>query len=382
MKKTILSLLSIAVLAICWSAEACGQVGVYSSALEGKARKSTKRSWGGLQFLGPDTIADVAESIGSSVVNINVKMSEGRRGRRGRRSKSSKQSPRGYEGWGPGRGTGSGVIVSPDGMILTSNHVIDGADQINITLKDGRIFAGEVIGHDRFSDLALLKIDARNLSKIKFGRTRDVRPGDWVIAMGSPLGLDNTVTLGIVSALGREAKGLHSFGARSGAVRFIQTDAAINPGNSGGPLVNLKGEVVGINTFIHGSAQNIGFAIPADIARDVSEKLSRFQEMTHPFIGIVMADLVDDDLSVRGITNRDKAVLVQSVMPRSPAFLAGVQPGDLIVEVDGKPVDDSTEVSEAVRKHRIGDYVNIKVMRVGSEKSIKVPVEQLPEKAR
>lgn len=257
--------------------------------------------WGGLTSLGPDTVADLAEGIAPCVVNIDV-APYGQDYKYGR--PPQKQSDKFYRYYGveppqqsnPARTTGSGVILKSDGIIMTSNHVVERSDRIKVTLHDGRTFLARVIGSDSFSDLAVLKIEANDLPVVRFGTAKTVRPGDWVLAIGSPLGLDHTVTLGIVSALGREAKGLDSFGARSGAVRFIQTDAAINPGNSGGPLVNLKGEVVGINTFIRGDAQNIGFAIPADIAASVAKTLMSQQPIPHPFIGIVMEEREDNEL--------------------------------------------------------------------------------------
>jgi S1-C subfamily serine protease len=355
---------------------------------DGASEGSPAGRWGTLQFLGPDTLADVTAAVAPAVVNIDVSTGIDARTTTRGKSKSSTDS-RDFDYFyrphrtnppgGPAKGTGSGVILKPDGIILTSNHVIAGADRITVTLSDGRSFSAEVLGRDTFSDLAVLKIETDNLPTAKFGSVDRLRPGDWVLAIGSPLGLDHTVTLGIISAIGREAKGLNTFGARSGAVRFIQTDAAINPGNSGGPLVNLRGEVVGINTFIHGSAQNIGFAIPCDLAVDVADKLTKFRSIPHPFVGIVMADLDDTTRHSEGLPEDASGVVVRTVMPRSPAFLAGVLPGDLIVEVDDRLVNHSSQVSEAVRNHEIGDHLRLKVKRAGADKLIRVQIEQLPE---
>ncbi len=337
------------------------------------------RQWGPLQFLGPDTLADIASSVAPSVVHVEVMLDSGsaRPIMKGKR----RVYPEGREGNNSTRGTGSGVILKPDGIILTSNHVVEGAYRINVTLQGGRTYPAEIVGEDKFSDLAVLKIEAKDLRTVSFGATEKIRPGDWVLAVGSPLGLDHSVTLGIVSALNREAKGLNTFGARSGAVRFIQTDAAINPGNSGGPLVNLKGEVIGINTFIHGNAQNIGFAIPCDLASDVAERLIKFRTIAHPFIGIVMADLTEGLLQSEGLPAGSKGVLVRSVMPRSPAFRAGVFPGDLILEADERSVTRSDDVSDAVRAHSVGESVHLKILHEGKDKTIKVQVEQLPDDA-
>ncbi len=338
------------------------------------------RSWGGLTFLGPDTLADVAASVAQGVVNVEVLFDSDspRQSGRTKRGQDWRASPEGQEGGNATRKTGSGVVLRPDGVILTSNHVIDGAGRINVTLQGGRIYPAEVVGQDNFSDLAVLKIEAQGLQTIKFGSVERIRPGDWVLAVGSPLGLDHSVTLGIVSALNREAKGLSTFGARSGAVRFIQTDAAINPGNSGGPLVNLKGEVIGINTFIHGHAQNIGFAIPCGLAEEVADRLIRYHTCSHPFIGIVMADLDESVRQAEGLQPGSKGVLVRTVYPRSPAFRAGVFPGDLIVEADDRSVVRSDDVSEAVRSHALGELLRLKIEHEGKARIIKVPVEELP----
>lgn len=345
------------------------------------ASSSSGRSWGALQFLGPDTLADIAASVAPSVVNVEVLFDSGDFRVSSKSRKGQRSYPEGHDGANPTRGTGSGVILKSDGVILTSNHVVDGAYRINVTLQGGRTYAATVLGADKFSDLAVLKIDASGLRCANFGNTDKIRPGDWVLAIGSPLGLDHTVTLGIVSALNREAKGLTTFGARSGAVRLIQTDAAINPGNSGGPLVNLKGEVIGINTFIHGNAQNIGFAIPCDMAQDVAERLIRYRAISHPFIGIVMADLDDGVLQAEGLPAGTQGVLVRSVYPRSPAFRAGIFPGDLILEADDKSVCRSDDVSDAVRQHSVGELVRLKIHHDGKDKLVKVAVDPLPEDA-
>ncbi len=337
--------------------------------------------WGALTSIGPDTLADIAEDVAPSVVNIDV-APYGQDYKYGRGPQ--RQSDKFYRYYGveppqqanPARTTGSGVILKSDGIIMTSNHVVERSDRIKVTLHDGRTFLARVIGSDSFSDLAVLKIEATNLPTVRFGTAKTVRPGDWVLAVGSPLGLDHTVTLGIVSALGREAKGLDSFGARSGAVRFIKTDAAINPGNSGGPLVNLKGEVVGINTFIRGDAQNIGFAIPADVAGEVANTLMRLQPIPHSFIGIVMEEREDNELVSDG--RKTQGVEVRTVSPNSPAAKAGLMPGDFIMEIQEKSVARPGEVSEIVRKADVGDYLTMTVKRSGQLRTITVKVEQLP----
>jgi S1-C subfamily serine protease len=365
-----------------WLALALSQVPVNADEKPADITVKVQSRWGGLTALGPDTLADLAENIAPSVVNIDV-APYGQDYRNGKLPQ--KQSERFYRYYGveppqqnnPARTTGSGVILQPDGIIMTSNHVVERSDRIKVTLHDGRTYMARVIGSDSFSDLAVLKIEATNLPTARFGTAKTVRPGDWVLAIGSPLGLDHTVTLGIVSALGREAKGLDSFGARSGAVRFIQTDAAINPGNSGGPLVNLKGEVVGLNTFIRGDAQNIGFAIPADIAAEVANRLMHQQPIPHPFIGIVMEEREDNELVSDG-RKFNHGVEVRTVTASSPAAKAGLMPGDIITEVEEKSVSRPGEVSEIVRKADIGDYLTMIIKRSGQLRTITVRVEQLP----
>lgn len=353
--------------------------------------EEAKRSWGALKFLGPDTVADVAATVAPWVVNIDVAVESD--GQSPRNKTENELRPhdidRLYKPFGvgppngnpPKKGTGSGIVLKPDGIILTCNHVINDAGEIKVTLSDGRTFIATVLGRDTFSDLAVLKVATDGLPSATFAKTDCLRVGDWVLAVGSPLGLDHTVTLGIISALGREAKGLSTFGARSGAVRFIQTDAAINPGNSGGPLVNLKGEVIGVNTFIHGSAQNIGFAIPADMAKQVADKLAQFHVISHPFIGIVMTDLDGETKQREGLPTDSFGVLVRSVMPKSPAFVAGLLPGDLILQIDDQKIEHSGEVSEMVRHHGVGEQLKMVVRRLGDEKTIRVKIEKLPDEA-
>src|SRR5579885_709784 len=217
-------------------------------------------------------------------------------------------------------GTGSGVIIRPDGYILTNNHVIQ-ADDITVTLDDKRTFKGKVVGRDSFTDLALVKIDAGNLPVAKLGSTKTLRPGDWAIAIGSPLGLDHTVTFGIISALGRSLSELGS------NVELIQTDAAINPGNSGGPLLNIHGEVIGLNTAIRGDAQNVGFAIPIDVAKEVANQLLKGGKIARAYLGIYMHELEPSLCKSLGLQESMKGVLVARVAEGSPADKSGLQLG-------------------------------------------------------
>lgn len=335
------------------------------------------------QALGTNTVADIASQASKCVVNIDT-----------RRSVSVPDSPFHFNlpfkefefFFGPdmqpfqgksipnsfeSRGNGSGVIYRADGYILTNNHVVQ-ADEINVTLDDKRTFKGKVVGRDSFTDLALVKIDAANLPEARFGSSKSLRPGDWAIAIGSPMGLDHTVTFGIVSALGRS---LNELGTN---VELIQTDAAINPGNSGGPLLNIKGEVIGLNTAIRGDAQNVGFAIPVDVAHEVAEQLLSHGKIARAYLGVYMQDL---DVSLKkslGLPEKSNGVLVARVSPDSPADKAGMMQGDVIQKIDGKQMESSKQVQELVRKHKPGDSLNLLVMRNGALTAVTIKIGDYP----
>lgn len=350
------------------------------------------RRWGAVMSIGPDTIADMVAAVSAQVVNINATTNMNRQQltRYKADPRSTDESARQLKKWfgievPPGESgdymkvTGSGVIVRPDGYILTSLHVVENSIKVLVTLMDGRSFDGTVCARDRFSDLAMVKIEARDLPVVKFGNADQLRLGDWVIAIGNQFGLGHTVTQGLVSGLAREAKGFEkSFGARTGAVRFIQTDAPINPGSSGGPLLNLLGEVVGINTFIRDDAQNIGFAVPANVARDVADKLVAAGGIAHPYIGIVMRDPAQDPLQSEN-TLLVSGVEVTEVRTLSPASRAGIEPGDVIMEIDQRPVRRSDDVSQAVGSRHIGESLKLKIKRSGGERIVTLKIDQLPD---
>ena len=243
-------------------------------------------------------------------------------------------------------GQGSGFIVDENGVVLTNAHVVDNANKVTVTLKDGRTFKGEVKGADDVTDLAVVKIDTKGLALpvAPLGDSSKIQVGDWAIAVGNPVGLDNTVTLGIISTLGRSAA---KVGIPDKRVEFIQTDAAINPGNSGGPLLNAKGEVVGINTAIRADAMGIGFAIPINQAKSLESLLASGQKIPHPYIGIQMVNLTAD---LAKQNNRDpnspfliaevEGILVVRVIPNTPAERAGIRRGDVITAVNNKPIND------------------------------------------
>jgi S1-C subfamily serine protease len=236
--------------------------------------------------------------------------------------------------------SGSGAIVREDGYILTSLHVVQNQNDIVVSMSDKRTFPAKIANRDSFYDLAVLKVQSTGLPVTKFADANQLRKGEWVIAIGNQMGLEHTVTIGLVSGIAREVKGYSAYGAKTGAVRFIQTDAPVNPGSSGGPLVNLKGEVVGINTFIRDDAQNIGFAIPSNTAEEVAAKLTSERQITHPYIGVEMVD-TDSQVSPAG-TASPLGVEISTVKPNGPAGAAGIMPGDVITGINELVVARST----------------------------------------
>jgi serine protease Do len=278
------------------------------------------------------------------------------------------------------RGTGSGFIVSSDGRILTNAHVVDGADQVTVILKDGRTLTGKVMGSDPVTDVAVIKVAAENLPTVQLGDSDALQTGEWAIAIGNPLGLDNTVTTGIVSAKGRTSS---QIGVPDKRVEFIQTDAAINPGNSGGPLLNARGEVIGINTAIIQNAQGIGFAIPINKAQQISEQLIVKGKVEHPYLGVQMVGLtpeIKQELkeSKDLIVKEDKGVLIVKVMPKSPAAQAGLKEGDVLQSIKDQPVTDPSTVQQLVDNLAVGDDLPLKLSRNGKTMDISVHVGVLP----
>lgn len=265
------------------------------------------------------------------------------------------------------RGQGSGFIVDRNGIILTNAHVVNGADTVTVTLKDGRTFQGDVRGVDEPSDLAVVKINGQNLPIAPLGSSSEVQVGDWAIAVGNPLGLDNTVTLGIISTLNRSSA---QVGIPDKRLDFIQTDAAINPGNSGGPLLNAQGEVIGISTAIVAGAQGIGFAIPIDTAKAIKDTLARGKKVSHPYIGIRMLTLTPElaqqsnsDPNSLMIVPEINGVLVVQVMPNSPAAAAGLRRGDVITQVDGQAITTAEQLQRVVEQSRINQPLRFRIQR-------------------
>ena len=273
------------------------------------------------------------------------------------------------------QGLGSGVVMTQDGYILTNNHVVDGASNVTVTLADKREFKAKVIGTDPKSDIAVLRIDAINLPCITLADSSKVQVGDYALAVGDPFGVGQTVTMGIVSATGRSHLGIEQY------EDFIQTDAPINPGNSGGALVNDRGELIGINTAIiaHGSEgnQGIGFAIPANMARNVMEQIVEHGKVTRAYLGIVPQD-VTPDLAKQFGEKETRGALVADVSAGSPAQKAGLERGDIILEVNGKPVADSNDLRMTISMMPPDSDTNLKVLRNGSERQIGVTLTTLP----
>lgn len=281
------------------------------------------------------------------------------------------------------RGVGSGFVVSSDGLILTNAHVVEGADQVSVTLKDGRSLSGRVIGTDPVTDVAVVKIEATNLPTATFANSDQLEIGEWAIAIGNPLGLDNTVTTGIVSATDRSSS---QVGVPAERVNFIQTDAAINPGNSGGPLLNADGEVIGINTAIIQNAQGIGFAIPINKARNIAEELIAKGKVDHAYLGIRMVAItpeIKEQVKNRtGLELQDKeGILIIGVEPNSPADQAGLKGGDVIKMVNGEPLKDPAKLQEAVENADVGDVLALNLDREKNNLDVSVKVGALPKTA-
>jgi S1-C subfamily serine protease len=355
---------------------------VVPAALKPFAFPSTATSQGDLNF-----IAKAAQKVGPAVVRIDA----AREVREGQSSDPFNQpffrhffgdeSPIPKEHLE--RGTGSGFIVSADGRLLTNAHVVEGANQVKVTLKDGQVFEGKVVGIDEVTDVAVVKINAQNLPTVSIGRADTLLPGEWAIAIGNPLGLDNTVTVGIISALGRSSS---EVGVPDKRVRFIQTDAAINPGNSGGPLLNAQGEVIGINTAIRADAQGLGFAIPIETAQRVAQQLFAKGKFEHPYLGIQMVTLTPalrEELTKEGEIDfpitQDKGVLIIRVVADSPAAKAGFQAGDVIQKVGGQSINNATDVQEKVESSAIGESLEVEIDRQGSAKIVTVRPGAFPK---
>jgi len=324
-----------------------------------------------------NSIADIAEKVGPAVVNIDtVRMVK-------QGSPFFSQDPifrqffgeqfKDYSRTIPQKGTGSGFIISQEGYILTNEHVVHKAEKIKVTLSDGREFDGKVIGSDLDSDIAIVKIDSDDLPIVTLGDSDKLRVGEIVVAIGNPYGLQQTVTMGVVSAEGR------SIPVEEHTYRnFIQTDAAINPGNSGGPLLNTKGEVVGINTAIIAYAQGIGFAIPINMAKRNIDDLINLGKVRRSWLGVYIQEVTPEIAKQFGLPEDTKGVLVGDVVKDSPAEKSGIKRGDIITKVNNEEVDSPGELQDKIGSIEIGEKANIEVVRDGKETSFVVRIDEMP----
>ncbi|MCJ2541741.1 HhoA/HhoB/HtrA family serine endopeptidase [Thermostichus vulcanus] len=279
-------------------------------------------------------------------------------------------------------GTGSGFIIDASGLIITNAHVVEGSERVTVHLLDGRTFEGEVKGSDPVTDVAVIKVEGEDLPTVTLGDSDRVRPGDWAIAIGNPLGLDNTVTAGIISAVGRSSG---QIGAANKRVAFLQTDAAINPGNSGGPLLDAEGRVIGVNTAIFQRAQSVGFSIPINRAMEIAEQLIKHGRVDHAFLGIRMITL-NPEMVER--LNRDperpttltvqEGVLIGQVIPGSPAEQIGLREGDVITQINDQPIRDAEQVQQMVEATGVGNALTVRVIRDGQEQAFEVRTGVLP----
>jgi S1-C subfamily serine protease len=316
-------------------------------------------------------IAAAAQKVGPAVVRIDAS----------RKSASADSDDRLSEDFD--KGTGSGFIVAQNGKIMTNAHVVRGTSRVKVTLNDGRILVGKVVGVDPITDVAVLKVDASNLPAVEMGDSDRLNPGEWAIAIGNPLGLDNTVTVGIISATGRTSS---QVGISDKRVRFIQTDAAINPGNSGGPLLNAKGQVIGINTAIRSDAQGLGFAIPIATALKIANQIITKGKADHPYLGVEMVPLTPElragiakEPSLRSKVVATKGVLIMRVAPGSPADKAGIEPGDTIVKVGNRAVEKPSDVQMQVEMSKIGQDLEVQIDRGGKKKAIVLKPTNFPD---
>ncbi len=330
--------------------------------------------------------SDIVKRVTPAVVNIQVSGDVARRGGRRPLPPGPFGGPPGEEPPGgeppipppPGRpeqSAGSGVIIDPTGYIVTNNHVVENATQITVTLSDSREFPAKVVGADPKTDLAVIKVEATDLPAVKWGEYDKLHVGDLVLAIGSPFGLSSTVTMGIISALGRGNVGIADY------EDFIQTDAAINPGNSGGALVNMSGDLIGINTAIFsrtGGSEGIGFAIPSSIALDIVDSLVKTGKVVRGWMGVAIQEVTPALAKSFKLPESQKGVLISDVNEAGPSFAAGLKRGDVIVEFDNKPVNSVSQLRNIVARAKVGRETSIKVIREGKAQSFMIAIAERP----
>ena len=312
-------------------------------------------------------LTSVAESVSPSVVSIQVEVNR----------PQTNGFPFFFGGQGGGivRGGGSGIIVRPDGYILTNNHVVAEASRVEVRLQSGKSYMAKVVGNDSATDLAMLKIDARGLPQAEFASSEDARVGQFVIAIGSPFGLDYTVTTGVLSAKGRGGIGANEI------EDYLQTDASINPGNSGGPLVDLRGRVLGINTMIIGRGSGIGFAIPSEIAQRVARQLIDSGAVKRAWLGVSFQEITPELASHFG-TSFDGGALINGVVPNGPADKAGLRAGDVITAVGGTRIREGHDLLRTVLRHEVGERLALEVLRGDKKRKMSLVTGERPSEDR
>lgn len=323
----------------------------------------------GGDILGSSIVADIAEASSPKVVWIETTY----------QNTQTYLTPFGLEQENtPTQGLGSGFFFDNNGYILTNAHVVANADSIEVTLKGQKTpLSATLVGMDQELDVAIIKVDLQNkITPLPLGDSDKTRIGDWVVAIGNPYGLDHTVTLGIVSAVGRP---ISVGGSNTIYDDMIQTDAAINPGNSGGPLLNLNGEVIGINTAVNASGQGLGFAIPINTVKKILNELKTKGKLSHPYIGVSLVDVRSVPQIRAYFGNNIYGALVQSVVKDSPAAKAGLRVGDLIMAMDGQDVTSDVDLVTKIRKHKIGDKISLLVMRRGAKITIPLTLGERPQ---
>lgn len=320
-------------------------------------------------------VSGVVDRVGPAVVRIDALHRSKAQANRLATGDSNREE-------GSERGTGSGFILSADGQIITNAHVVEDTTQVTVTLKDGRTLPGKVVGIDPVTDLAVVKVAGQGLPIVKIGDSSSLAAGEWAIAIGNPLGLDNTVTLGIISATGRSSSDV---GIPDKRVRYIQADAAINPGNSGGPLLNAQGEVIGINTAIRADGQGLGFAIPIQTAQRIATQILSSGKASHPYLGIKMVERSPEllkklaaDPQFGAAAQVDRGVIVIEVLPNTPAAKGGLKKGDVIQKVASQAVSSPNDVQEQVESSEIGKTLSLEVRRAGQQQTLQIQPEVYP----
>jgi len=339
--------------------------------------------------VGSDLIVKAVEKLGPSVVYITTRTNVPTSGKRiGPGHPGEYEDYFGpddsYRGHRQKKGSGSGIIISEDGLILTNQHVIDNASNIRVKIdtspdekeKKARVYNAKVIGQDRLNDVAIIKVDAKNLKAAALGDSDRARVGEWVIAVGNPLGYEHTVTVGVLSFKGRDVR----LALDREYPNLLQTDAAINPGNSGGPLANLRGEVIGMNTAINPVGTNISFAIPINKIKSIKDQLISNGKVVRAFIGIQMIPMDKAKADYLGMS-KIAGILVYRVFRNTPAYIAGLKKGDVILEIDGKEVNSVRELQKKIRKMNVGQETILKIWRNRKLQTIRVKVAEMPDRS-